>query len=607
MYYGCFNLPELLVSLTHTDSCRHFYCHRTGNELFIINSLFQRPGSNAYKNQVTKLVDNMIATKAFSKADCICTYLSTVLDKSLIVYWDKKNSVLLIARDHTGLTPVFWTWRDDLLLFASDLKWFFSVNGFKPVVNRDALALFVRHGYVPAPYSILAGVNKLKPGHMLQINANDGLAKAKQTQAKPYWSFNDIVEQGRTKPFKGSDVQAIQGLDDVVSSVLHEQIAVSGRVGSLLSGGVDSSLVTALMQGMSAAPIKTYTMRYADNSADESRYAADIAKHLGTEHSVLDISASDALAVARQLPEIFSEPLSSSSQIPLYLLAQHAAANVDTLFSGDGGDELFGGYNRYLSALRTWRSSQRLPKSLRIAAVKVLQSLSPESWDALAGISTHFLPQRYKLSGLGSKAQKLADVLSVDSEFEYFFKLVSHWQQPLSIVKNASERPTIITDKALWPDVDCFEDLMMALDAQTFLQEEGMQKINGSIRGAGLNACSPLLDSRVIELAWQMPLHMKIRNGQGKWLMRELLYQRVPRELIERPKQGFGIPVGKWLRGPLKPWAEDLLSIDSLESGGFFYSEPIRKIWIEHLDGKNDHQQKLWPILMFQGWARKWL
>lgn len=518
-----------------------------------------------------------------------------------LAVWDRQAGVLTLARDRLGEKPLYWGWQGDTLLFGSELKALRRHPAFHAQVDRGSLALFLRHGYVPAPYSIYQGIHKLRPGYYLSIPLGQG-RPVEVLASAPFWRFNDAVATGRRDPFLGDDASAVDALETRLSESISSQMLADVPVGAFFSGGIDSSTVVSLMQKLGSQPVRTFTIGFDGSDYDEATHAAAIAQHLGTEHTSLIVRPDDALGVIPLLPGMYDEPLSADSQIPLFLISRLARQHVTVALSGDGGDELFGGYNRYLTARRVWARMQSLPGPVRHIFARLLRVLPPADWDRLFTFAKPILPQRFQIAIPGTKAQKLADVLELDSERAYFTRLTSHWQDPLAVVLNATEPPTLLTDTEAWPDTDCFEHWMMAMDAQTFLPDEVMAKVDRAAMANSLETRAPLLDHRVVELAWRMPLHMKIRDGQGKWLLRQVLYRHVPREMIERPKKGFGIPIDTWLRGPLKGWADELLDEDRLRAEGYFNPVPIRQKWKEHLSGKYNWQYQLWPVLMFQAW-----
>lgn len=519
-----------------------------------------------------------------------------------IALWDKQNQVLTLARDRMGEKPLYWGWSDDLLVFASELKAIKAHPDFKDVIDRDALTLFLRHCYIPAPYSIYQGIQKLLPGHYLQMPLKGNIAESKVVTSKLYWSLNDAVEQGVSNQFLGTPEEAVLALEQQLKESIGDQILSDVPLGAFLSGGVDSSTIVALMQSQSERPVKTFTLGFDEAGYNEAEHAKAVAKHLKTDHTELYIKADDALEVIPKLASMYCEPFADSSQIPTYLVSKLAKQHVTVSLSGDAGDELFGGYNRYVAAQKVWGPVQKMPFFVRKMAAAGLSVLSPNSWDKLFELAAPILPKKLQLSIPGEKARKLSEVLTLSSGEAFYRQLTSHWTDPESIVINGKEPPTLLTTPTAWPKTDCFEHSMMAMDAQTYMSDDILVKVDRAAMANSLETRTPLLDHRVVELAWKMPLDYKIRNGQGKWLLRQVLYKYVPKELIERPKAGFGIPLAEWLRGPLKEWAESLLDESRLIREGYFHPRPIRNMWLEHLSGKKNWQYHLWNVLMFQAW-----
>ncbi|MEW9624792.1 asparagine synthase (glutamine-hydrolyzing) [Rhodanobacter geophilus] len=512
--------------------------------------------------------------------------------------WDRQQRALTLARDRLGEKPLYYAWQGDTLLFGSELKALKAHAAFRAGVDRDALALLLRHDCIPAPYSICRGVFKLRPGHLLRITAD----APRSAQAAAYWRYNDAVEAGLADPLRCSDAEAADALEQQLGTSIGAQMLADVPLGAFLSGGIDSSTVVALMQARSQRPIKTFTMGFGETGYDEATHAKAVARHLGTEHTELYVRPEDALAVIPRLPSIYCEPFSDSSQIPTFLISQLTRREVTVALSGDGGDELFGGYNRYLGARTAWERMQRLPSFVRHASAGMLRALSPTAWDRWFERARPLLPKRWHLATPGDKAQKLADVLPLSSGHAFFLHLASQWKNPDGVVIGAHEPATLLTDPATWPDTGNLAQWMMAMDAQSYLPDDILAKVDRAAMANSLETRVPMLDHRVVELAWRLPLHQKIRDGEGKWLLRQVLYRHVPRELTERPKMGFGIPLDSWLRGPLRDWAEALLDENRLRREGYFHPAPIRRKWKEHLGGRRNWQHPLWSVLMFQAW-----
>jgi len=527
--------------------------------------------------------------------------LQAMVGMFAIVLWDRKQKVLTLAKDRMGEKPLYWGWQGQSLYFSSELKGLKAHPAFKADINRDAITLLLRHNCIPAPYSIYQGIEKLRPGHWLQLPLAD-IEKAKIARPQAYWRFNDIVEAGLADPFTGSPEQAVDALESALMKSIGGQMQSDVPLGAFLSGGIDSSTVVALMQAQSSRPVKTFTIGFDDAGYNEATHAKAVAKHIGTEHTELYIRPEDALSVIPKLSSIYCEPFSDSSQIPTFLVNQMARQHVTVALSGDGGDELFGGYNRYLMAQQVWSKSRKLPRPLRQLAAAGLTALSPKSWDSLFNTFSPVMPESLQLRTPGDKAHKLAGVLNIDSEQDFYQRLTSHWQDPAQLVIGAQEPKTLISDSGCWPQTDSFQHAMMAMDAQTYMTDDILVKVDRAAMANSLEARVPMLDHRIAELAWRMPLDYKIRNGEGKWLLKQVLFRHVPRELIERPKMGFGVPLHDWLRGPLRDWAEALLDENLLQQQGYFHPAPIRAIWNEHLSGVCNHQYRLWDILMFQAW-----
>lgn len=527
--------------------------------------------------------------------------LQAMVGMFAIALWDRQQKILTLAKDRMGEKPLYWGWQGKGLYFGSDLKGLKAHPAFETDINRDAITLLLRHNCIPAPYSIYKGIEKLRPGYWLQLPLTD-IEKAKSSQPQAYWCFNDIVENGVSNPFKGSPEQAVDALESALTKSIGDQMLSDVPLGAFLSGGIDSSAVVALMQAQSSRPVKTFTIGFDDAGYNEATHAKIVAKHIGTDHTELYIRPEDALSVIPKLPFIYSEPFSDSSQIPTFLVSELASQHVTVSLSGDGGDELFGGYNRYIMAQQAWSRSRSLPKPVRQYIASVLTSLSPKKWDMFFDKFGPALPKRLRLRTAGDKVYKFAGILDINNEQDFYQKLTSHWQYPENIIINAKEPKTLISDLNAWPNTDGFQHAMMAIDAQTYMADDILVKVDRAAMANSLETRVPLLDHRIVELAWSLPLDYKIRQGEGKWALKQVLFRHVPRELIERPKMGFGIPLHDWLRGSLRDWAEALLDENLLLQQGYFNPEPIRTMWKEHLSGLYNHQHHLWDILMFQAW-----
>mgnify|MGYP000229844643 CR=1 FL=1 len=510
--------------------------------------------------------------------------------------WDRHARTLTLARDRFGEKPLYYGRQGDVFLFGSELKALKAHPAFHAEIDRDALALYLRHGYIPAPHSIYKGIFKLPPGTWAQVSA--GLEMGEPIV---YWSARQAAERGQRNLFKGGEAEAVQELERLLQQSITGQMMADVPLGAFLSGGVDSSAVVALMQAQSSRPVKTFTIGFKDQGYNEAEYARAVAQHLETEHTELSVSPEQAMAVIPQLPHIYDEPFADSSQIPTWLISQMAREQVTVSLSGDGGDELFGGYNRYFLGQKI-RKIGRLPLPLRGSVAAMIAGISPERLNSVMGWILPLLPGKLRFANPGDKLHKLAGVLHSESMESLYLGLVSLWDDPTSIVLGSKEPTTVLTDRSQWPDLPDLVQQMMALDTVSYLPDDILTKVDRAGMNVSLETRVPFLDHRVMEFAWHLPLSLKIHNGQGKYVLRQVLYKRVPKELIERPKMGFGIPLDSWLRGPLRDWAESLLDETKIKREGFFDPVPIRKKWVEHLSGRCNWQHQLWVILMFQSW-----
>lgn len=511
--------------------------------------------------------------------------------------WDKQTHTLTLARDRLGEKPLYYGWQGDTFLFGSELKALKAHPAFDAEIDRDALTDFMRYSYIPAPQSIYRGIHKLLPGTLLSVRAGERAG----SKSVPYWSLLDVARDGLQAAFTGSDAEALQGLEARLSEAVALQQISDVPIGAFLSGGIDSSTIVALMQAQSILPIRTFTIGFDDLQYNEAVHARAVARHLGTDHTELYVTPEEARAVIPQLPMLYDEPFGDSSQIPTFLVSHLARRSVTVSLSGDAGDELFGGYNRY-----AWtRKLLKVPAPLRRTLAVGLSALSPAQWDRIYSAMEPMLPSSLQVRMPGDKAHKLSQVLAVDSDVSVYQSLVSTWSNPDTVVLGGRGAMNLSSAWDALSDFDALECRMMALDALTYLPDDILCKVDRASMGVSLESRVPFLDHRVVEYAWGLPLHMKMRNGQGKWILRQLLYKYVPKELIERPKMGFGVPIDVWLRGPLREWAEDLLSETRLEREGFFNPAPIRQKWAEHLSGQRNWQYHLWNVLMFQAWLEK--
>lgn len=517
--------------------------------------------------------------------------------------WDINEQLLILGRDRMGEKPLYYGWQgqgeDSAFIFGSDLSALKRHPAFLGEVNRNALALYMRNNCIPAPHSIYKDIYKLPPASLLRVSLRE-----QQPKIESYWSLLKTAEDGVKNPFIGTDTEAVDELERVLKKSVKQQMLSDVPLGAFLSGGIDSSTIVSLMQSQSSRPIKTFTIGFNNDQYNEAVHAKAVAKYLGTEHTELYVTPQQALDVIPKLPQLYSEPFADSSQIPTFLVSQLARQHVTVSLSGDAGDELFAGYNRYIQTHNQWNKLSYLPLPLRKTLSKSIYGIAPKQWNTLINPLQKTLPQSLQLSNFGEKIHKAAGVLSSKDIEEVYLKLVTHWQ-PNEIVLGATEPNTYLSGNM--PNIDRLNSVerMMFLDSITYLPDDILVKVDRAAMGASLETRAPFLDQRVIALAWQLPFELKLRNGIGKWALREVLYRYVPKELIERPKMGFGVPIDTWLRGPLKDWAEELLDENQLRQQGFFDPRPIRQKWLEHLSGRRNWQHHLWDVLMFQAWLEQ--
>jgi asparagine synthase (glutamine-hydrolysing) len=513
--------------------------------------------------------------------------------------WDRREHCLTLVRDRLGIKPLYYGWSGNVFLFGSELKALKGHPAFHAGVDRDALALYLRHNCIPAPYTIYTGFRKLLPGTILTLTGNNLPDECPEPVS--YWSARQAVESGVAHPFEGSDQDAIGELDGLLRESIRERMIADVPLGAFLSGGIDSSAVVALMQAQSNRPVQTFTIGFHESGYDEAKHAKEVAHHLGTDHTELYVTPQEAQAVIPRLPSLFDEPFSDSSQIPTFLVSALARQHVTVSLSGDGGDELFGGYNRYSWAQKIARAAGWMPAVFRNMGSAALGWIPPVAWDGL--LSNQLIPLRWRVSEPGEKMRKISEILSARSPEAIYLDLVSHWKNPSAVVHAAAEPPTLVTRREAWAQLPDFTSWMMYMDLVSYLPDDILVKLDRASMGVSLESRVPYLDDhRLVEFAWRVPMHMKIRNGQGKWLLRQVLYQYVPDRMVERPKKGFGIPIDAWLKGPLRGWAEALLDGQRLKEEGYFNPAPIRQKWQEHLAGKHNWQYHLWDVLMFQSW-----
>jgi asparagine synthase (glutamine-hydrolysing) len=518
--------------------------------------------------------------------------------------WDRRDRTLHLVRDRLGIKPLYYGFSRGTLLFASELKAIRAHPDFTPEIDRKALTLLVRHGYIPTPYSIYCGISKLPPGSAISFRI-DNSADPELARSRPYWSFREIAERGEREPFRGSDEEARTELERLLKEAVGLRMIADVPLGAFLSGGIDSSTVVALMQVQSTSRVKTFTIGFQEEKFDEAAYARQVAAHLGTDHTELYLTPEETRGVIPKLPALFDEPFADSSQIPTYLVSRLARRHVTVSLSGDGGDELFGGYTQYTRAPWLWSRIGWIPLHLRRALAATLSASGTAGYNRLLG-RRQLASEHSRPATAGEKAHKLADALRVEDAWELHRHFSSHWKHPAKLVIGGDEPPTIFTDPSRRPSLSGFPSRMLTTDTLGYLPDDILTKVDRASMAVSLEARVPVLDHRVVEFAARLPMHLKIREGQGKWLLRQVLHRYVPASLIERPKMGFSLPLSTWLRGPLRDWAEGLLAEERLRREGYFRPEPVRKIWAEHISRDRNAEDWLWDVLMFQSWLEHW-
>lgn len=508
-----------------------------------------------------------------------------------IALFDRKQHELYLVRDRLGKKPLYWTIRDGRLLFGSELKALRAVNGWTPELDRNALATYVRHDYILAPYTIYKDVHKLEPGCLLRVGVN-GAPKIIR-----YWDARSVAESGIHHPANGGEQQLVEEFDSLLRDATRRRMISDVPLGCLLSGGVDSSLVTALMAEQSGQPINTFCIGFRESEYNEAPYAKKIAQHLGTHHTELYVEPAHALEIIPKLPYWYDEPFADSSQIPTILVCELTRKYVTVVLSGDGGDEVFAGYGRYQTGLTVWGGADARPAPMhKVLARAALMLPAPLLNKCLARI-----PGRRYSSTRGTKLQDAAKAILTRDADAMYREMMSHWSDPDAMVRQGSETKSIFWDKSVARSIPNLLDRMQFYDSITYLPDDILVKVDRAAMSVSLEARAPLLDHRVFEQAWHLPQNMKYRNGETKWILRQSLYKRVPRQMIERPKMGFGVPIDHWLRGPIRDWAENLLDEKRLAAQGLLDPAPIRQRWQAHLKGEN-WAYPLWSMLMLQSW-----
>lgn len=506
--------------------------------------------------------------------------------------WDRDRRVLTLARDRFGEKPLYYGWQGGspgavgaTFLFGSDLAALRAHPAFEGRIDRGALRSFMRFNNVAGEACIHEGLRKLGPGSLLEISRDQPVPRV-----EVYWSTPQLAAAAAARGFHGDDMAAIEELECRLGASIRRQMMADVPIGAFLSGGIDSSVIVALMQRVASQPVRTFTIGFSENALDESPHARAVARHIGTDHTELFVSPQDVLDLVPQIAGIYTEPFADSSQLPTYLLSKLTRGHVTVALSGDCGDELFGGYNRYIATARWWQRFGRVPMGVRRTLARALLSIPASLWGR---------------DGLrGEKVQKMASLLSRRSLDDLYLALVSHWEDPAQIVVGGEE--TAPLTPGTLPEIASLDPVtrLMITDTVGYMNDDILTKVDRASMAVSLESRVPFLDPTVAEFAWRLPLDLKLRGGTTKWILRQVLYRHVPRPLVDRPKAGFAVPIGAWLRGPLRAWAEDLLSVSSLERDGLLRAAPIRRCWEEHVAGRRNWYPQLWNVLMFQSWIR---
>lgn len=511
--------------------------------------------------------------------------------------WNVPSRRLVLARDRFGEKPLYWSVTPHGLVFGSEMKALLRSGLLSRRLSRDAAAAMMRHNNIPAPMTVYEDVHKLMPGHWL---AFDGAAQPAEPRA--YWCATAAWRRGKDRPFDGNDENAIGRFEELLGAAVRQQMVADVPLGAFLSGGVDSSTVVALMQAHSSQPVRTFSIGFHEATYNEADAAKAVATHLGTKHTELYVTPRDALNVIPDLPSMYCEPFADSSQIPTYLVARMAREQVTVALSGDGGDEVFGGYNRYLFGPGLRQRIAATPLPARKVLARMLGWPSPSAWNRVFALAGRWLPMSARFTDAGDKIAKVARALPSRSDEDLYESFISQWHEPTMLVPGSRDRVSGLE----WSDPGLsalnFTEQMMLHDALGYLPDDILVKIDRATMATSLESRVPFLDHRLYEFAASLPLQFKVRDGVTKWLVRQVLYRHVPRTLIERPKVGFGIPIDRWLRGELREWAESLLSNSAIQQSEIFDVAIVRRKWQQHLSGRWNHQHALWCILMYQAW-----
>jgi asparagine synthase (glutamine-hydrolysing) len=518
-----------------------------------------------------------------------------------IAVWDKIEKQLYLARDRMGEKPLYYGYVDGCFAFASELKALKVLPGWSGEINRVALTAYFRYSYIPSPLSIFCGISKLMPGQYICLGQED-VKQQITPKSHSYWRLDDAIAIGRLHPFVGSENEAADQLEKLLIDTVGKQMVSDVPIGAFLSGGVDSSTIVAMMQLQSKSPVQTFTIGFNEDDFNEAQHAKSVAAHLGTNHHELYVNPSQTMDVIPLLPTLYDEPFADSSQIPTYLVSQLARSKVKVSLSGDGGDELFCGYNRYSWMYKIWTGISPLPHAVRKVASKAAGCISPTLVASAYNLFKPTLPAKLQFTNPADKWAKTVEMISVKDSSALYKCIVSSWQTPSALVIGGTEPISIFELSEPQSHRLNLGEQMMRFDALTYLPDDILVKVDRASMGASLESRVPMLDRQIVEFAWCLPMDMKLRNGTAKWILREVLYRHVPQTLIDRPKMGFGVPIADWLRVELRDWVEELLDADKLTKQGYLNADLVRNMWLEHKAYKRNWQYQLWAVLVFQAW-----
>ena len=513
------------------------------------------------------------------------------------VVWDGQQLKLTLVRDRLGKKPLYWGWQGDTFFFGSECKSFSPHPSWRPAINRSAVAVFLRYSYISAPLSIYQNIKQMRPGHIVTVRADRGI------QETCYWNVREIAENCIRNRTELNEQDVVDHLDSLLRDAISHRMIADVPLGAFLSGGIDSSTVVALMQAVSNQPVRTFSIGFHEKHYNEASHALAVARHLGTDHTEFYVEPGHALNLVPKLAEYYDEPFADSSQLPTLLVSELARYDVTVALSGDGGDELFAGYNRYMIARRLDHFFSVMPAMMRTGIASCLRGISPLMWNRIIAL----LPKPRSMSIDGGKIHRLANILPV-KDFEQASRvLISQWPIDAELTPGEGAGLDVLNGELLPDAVEDVIERLQLIDQISYLPGDILTKVDRASMAYSLELRGPLLDHRVVEFAWSLPHSYKLRNGISKWCLRQVLYRYVPRNLIERPKMGFGVPIGEWLRGPLREWAEELLSEHALAQDNLYNVPLVRRHWDEHQRGVCNWQYALWNVLMAQAWQARWM